>query len=296
MTTLTWDGIGDRTYETGVDHGVLYIPNEFGVYNNGVAWNGLVTVTESPTGAEASAQYADNIKYLNLYSAEEFGATLEAFTYPVEFNQFDGLATPSPGVLVGQQTRKSFGLSYRTLKGNDLLATDYGYKIHLVYGATATPSDKAYGTVNDSPEPITFSWELSTIGVAVTDLKPTSIITIDSTLVDPADLAALELILYGDVAVDPALPLPDAVIALFAGSFTAATPLTPAFVPATGVITIPSVTGIRYRRADTNAIVPAGTVTIGTAGASLVITAEPSSTAYVLAPGSDDDWRFTRDP
>lgn len=294
MTTLTWDEVGSRTYETGVDHGVLYIPNEFGIYDNGVAWNGLVTITESPSGAEANAQYADNLKYLNLYSAEEFGATLEAFTYPDEFNQFDGMAAPAPGVLVGQQTRRSFGLCYRTLMGNDLEATDYGYKLHLVYGATATPSEKAYGTVNDSPEPITFSWEIATVGVAVTGLKPTSIITIDSTEVDAGDLAALELILYGDDAVDPALPTPDAVIALFAGSVTAATPATPTFVSATGVITIPTVTGIQYRRADTNAVVT-GTYTIPTAGATRVVTANPT-TGYVLAPGSDDDWSFTRDP
>lgn len=218
MTALAWDLVGERTYETGVDHGVLYIPNVSGVYDNGVAWNGLTTVTESPSGAEASAQYADNIKYLNLFSAEEFGATIEAFTYPDEFNQFDGSSTPVAGVIVGQQTRKSFGLCYRTLKGNDLEGTDHGYKLHLIYGATAAPSEKAYNTVNDSPEAITFSWELSTIPVAVTGLKPTASMVIDSTLVDATALAALEELLYGSVGSDPSLPTPDAVIAIFEGT------------------------------------------------------------------------------
>jgi hypothetical protein len=216
MPELVWDQIGDRLYETGVDHGVLYIPDAItGVYDEGVAWNGLVTVTESPSGAEASPQYADNIKYLNLYSAEEFGATIEAFTYPPEFAQFDGYSTPAPGVSIGQQGRRGFGLSYRSLVGNDVDGADHGYKLHLVYGCMASPSEKAYGTQNDSPEPITFSWELTTSPVPVTDMKPTAIIVIDSTVVDPADLAALEVILYGAVATEPKLPTPDEVIALF---------------------------------------------------------------------------------
>jgi len=222
MPALTWDDIGERFYETGVDHGVLYIPDASGVYSDGVAWNGLVTVTESPSGAEPNAQYADNIKYLNLFSAEEFAATIEAFTYPDEFAQFDGLAEPATGVLVGQQSRGSFGLSYRTKVGNDLEGDDYGYKLHLLYGCKASPSEKAYTTINDSPEAITFSWEISTTPVAVTGLKPTSVITIDSTVVDPTELAALEAILYGAVATEPSLPLPDEVIALFPGGVTAA--------------------------------------------------------------------------
>lgn len=215
--TLTWDAVGERTYETGVDRGVLYMPDENGDYINGVAWNGLTNVTETPTGGEANPQYADNIKYLNLYSAEELGLTLEAFTYPDEWQEYDGLAVPTPGVTVGQQTRRTFGLSYRTLKGNDLEGTDYGYKLHLVYGATASPSEKGYGTVNDTPEPINFSWELATLPVAVTGYKPTSIITIDSTDVDATALAALEAILYGEED-DPRLPLPDEVIALLDGT------------------------------------------------------------------------------
>lgn len=215
MAALVWDEIGDRTYETGVDHGVLFIPGEDGVYDAGVAWNGLVTVTESPSGAEASAQYADNIKYLNLISAEEFGATLEAFTYPAEFAQFDGLASPAVGVSVGQQPRKLFGLSYRTRLGNDIEGNAHGYKLHLVYGCVAAPSEKAYASVNDSPEAITFSWEIATTPVPVTDLEPTSLIVIDSTLVDPDALSDLEDLLYAATGT-PTLPTPDAVIALFA--------------------------------------------------------------------------------
>jgi len=219
MTRLLWDQLGERTYETGVDHGVLYIPDVSGVYATGVAWNGLTSVSESPSGAEATAQYADNIKYLNLISAEEFSATLEAFTYPDEFAQFDGLAVPEPGVAVGQQPRRAFGLSYRTQLGNDLEGAAYGYKIHLVYGCTATPSEKAYSTINDSPEALTFSWEIATTPVAVTDLQPTSLIVIDSTVVDSADLALLEDELYGDATTGVAnLPTPDEVIAFFAGA------------------------------------------------------------------------------
>lgn len=217
MAPLTWDQVGEKVYETGVDHGVLYIPDSVtGVYDEGFAWNGLTTVTESPSGAEASAQYADNIKYLNLISAEEFGATIEAFTYPDEFGQCDGSVAAQPGVLLGQQGRKMFGLSFRTRMGNDVDGTDYGYKLHLVYGCQAAPSEKAYATINDSPEAITFSWEVTTTPVPVTGNKPTSLLVIDSTVVDAADLAALEALLYGSGAVLAALPLPDAVIALFA--------------------------------------------------------------------------------
>lgn len=293
MTRLLWDQTGDRTYETGVDQGVLYIPNN-GIYDSGVSWNGLTAVTESPTGAEATALYADNIKYLNLYSAEEFGATIEAYTYPDEFAQFDGLATPATGVNVGQQSRKTFGLCYRTKKGNDVDGQDHGYKLHLVYGLTASPSEKAFNTVNDSPEAITFSWELTSVPVAVTDLKPTSILTIDSTQVDSTDLTTLENALYGTVGTDPRLPLPDEVIAIFAGAQTMVTATAPTFVSSTGVITIPTVTGVTYRRADTNAIVT-GTVTIATSGGHMTITAGPTNGSYALNTYSDDDWSFTRD-
>ena len=216
MPVLTWDAVGERFYETGVDHGVLYIPNDTGVYDKGVAWNGLTTVTESPSGAESSPQYADNIKYLNLISAEEFGGTLEAFTYPEEFNQFDGVAVPSPGVALGQQGRKVFGLSYRTRVGNDIDGTDHGYKLHLLYGCQAAPSEKAYATINDSPEAIAFSWEITTTPVPVTDYKPTALIVVDSTVVDATALASLEAELYGDATTGVAnLPTPDEVLALF---------------------------------------------------------------------------------
>ena len=215
MAPLTWDQVGEKLYETGVDHGVLYLPDAAGVYNSGFAWNGLTTVTESPSGAEPSPQYADNIKYLNLISAEEFGATIEAFTYPEEFGQCDGTALPSPGVAIGQQGRKMFGLCYRTKVGNDIDGLDFGYKLHLLYGCQAAPSEKAYATINDSPEAIAFSWEITTTPVPVTDYKPTALIVIDSTTVDEADLTALEDLLYGKASVLPALPTPDAVLALF---------------------------------------------------------------------------------
>ena len=216
MAPLTWDDVGEKVYETGVDHGVLYLPDDTGVYNSGVAWNGLTTVTESPSGADPNPQFADNIKYLNITSAEEFGGTIEAFTYPEEFGQCDGTALPAPGVAVGQQGRKMFGLSYRTKIGNDVDGVDHGFKLHLIYGAQASPSEKAYATINDSPAAINFSWAITTTPVPVTDYKPTSLIVIDSTVVDEADLTALTDLLYGKASVEAALPLPDAVIALFA--------------------------------------------------------------------------------
>lgn len=213
---LVWDKVGERFYETGVDRGVLYLPNNVGVYDKGYAWNGLVSVTESPSGAEANPQYADNIKYLNLVSPEDFGGTIEAFTYPLEFEACDGTMAPSPGVSIGQQGRKTFGLSYRTRKGNDVAGNDLGYKLHLAYSCLAAPSEKAYSTINDSPEPITFSWEFSTTGVPVTNQKPTALITIDSTKVDAAALVALETALYGKSGTHPKLPTPDEIITMFA--------------------------------------------------------------------------------
>jgi hypothetical protein len=284
---LAWDQTGQRTYETGVDHGVLYIPDETGAYANGVAWNGLTTVTESPSGAEASPQYADNIKYLNLTSAEEFGATIEAFTYPDEFAQFDGVATPSAGVSVGQQARKAFGLCYRTKLGNDLEGDDFGYKLHLVYGAQAAPSEKAYATVNDSPEAIAFSWELTTTPVAVTNMKPTAIITVDSTKVTGANLTALEDLLYGTDDAAPSLPLPDAVIALFGGTVTEVTPTQPAFDQATNTITIPTVTGVAYY--IDGVVQNPGPVVITE---DTLVTAEPTGTNTFAQP-VDSDWLYT---
>ena len=217
MPKLTWDDTGKRLYELGVDHGVLYVQDPTGTYPTGVAWNGLVSVTESPSGAESNPQYADNIKYIDLISAEEFGGTIEAFTYPDEFGVCDGTAAPSEGLVLGQQTRKRFGMSYRTKIGNDVDQMDHGYKIHLIYGALAAPSEKAYASINDSPEAITFSWEFSTIPVKITTgrYKPVSSLTIDSTKVDPVKLALLEAELYGDDTSLANLPLPDEIITLF---------------------------------------------------------------------------------
>lgn len=215
MAELVWDQIGDRFYETGVDRGVLYIPDGSGVYTTGVAWNGLVSVSESPSGAEASPQYADNIKYLNLISIEEFSATIEAYTYPDEFAQFDGgqSVAGATGLTVGQQPRTSFGLSYRTKLGNDVDGQDHGYKIHLVYGCYAAPAEKAYNTVNDSPEALTFSWEITTTPAPVTGLSPASLLVVDSTVATAPELALLEEQLWGGAAVTPNLPTPDEVIA-----------------------------------------------------------------------------------
>lgn len=218
MSRIKWDNAGERYYETGVKMGVLYPIQDGGVYTKGVAWNGLTAVTESPSGAEATALYADDIKYLNLMSNEEFGATIEAYTYPDEFAECDGSVALSAGVMIGQQKRKTFGLCYRTALGNDVDGSDYGYKLHLVYGCLAAPSEKAYATINDSPEAITFSWEVSTTPVNVTGHKPTSQITIDSTKVDETKLKNLEDILYGkdgDSSTEPKLPLPDEVAAIF---------------------------------------------------------------------------------
>lgn len=222
MSRIVWDKTGERFYETGVKNGVLYPLGSEGTYPKGVAWNGLTAVTESPSGAEATALYADDIKYLNLISNEEFGATIEAYTYPDEFAECDGSATLAKGVAIGQQTRKTFGLCYRTTLGNDAQGNDYGYKLHIIYGALAAPSEKAYASINDSPEAITFSWEVTTTPVSVDNFKPTASLTIDSTKADPTKLAALEDILYGKNgtgdghtgATEPRLPLPNEIATL----------------------------------------------------------------------------------
>lgn len=214
MAEVVWDQVGERVYETGVDHGVLYVPDALGVYDTGFAWNGLISVTESPSGAEPTPMYADNIKYLNLMSVEEFNATIEAYTYPDEFMLHDGTAELAPGVTVGQQTRRPFGLSYRTRIGNDLVGTDAGYKLHLIYGALAAPTEKAYSTINESPEANTFSWELSTTAIEVPGMKPSASLTIDSTKVAAAKLAQIETLLYGGAATEPSLPTPAEIIAI----------------------------------------------------------------------------------
>ena len=214
MSKLVWDKTGERLYETGVNQGVLYVKASDGKYSKGVAWNGLVSVTESPSGAEASPVYADNIKYLNLVSAEEFGASVEAYTYPPEFAECDGSAELAPGVSIGQQSRKEFGLSYKTILGNDSDGDNHGYKIHLIYGAMAAPSEKAYNTVNDAPEAMTMSWELTTTPVAVAGFKPTASLVIDSTKVAEGKLAELEALLYGSDSGEARLPLPDEIATL----------------------------------------------------------------------------------
>lgn len=217
---IEWDKTGERLFETGVDRGVLYPQATGGTYPQGVAWNGLTNVTESPSGAEATPLYADNIKYLNLMSTEEFGATIEAYTYPDEFAECNGERELKTGVNIGQQGRKTFGLCYRTKIGNDIDGNEHGYKIHIIYGALAAPSEKSYGTINDSPEAITFSWEVKTTPVTVTGFKPTASLVIDSTKINSADLTALEEILYGkpagtgSSAVEARLPLPDEIASI----------------------------------------------------------------------------------
>ena len=214
MAKLVWDQSGDRLFETGVSNGVLYVRTSEGEYPLGVPWNGLTAVTESPSGAEATPLYADNIKYLSLMSNEEFGATIEAYTYPDEFAECDGSAELGTGVMIGQQTRKYFGLAYKTVIGNDTDGNAYGYKLHLIYGAQAAPSEKAYATINDSPEAITFSWELTTSPIEVTGFKPTASLVIDSTKIAAASLASIEALLFGTQSVEASLPTPDEILAL----------------------------------------------------------------------------------
>lgn len=216
MSRIVWDQTGERFYETGVKQCVLYV-QEGGVYPKGVPWNGITAVTESPSGAEATPLYADDVKYLNLVSTEELGATIEAYMYPEEFEQCDGSAVIATGVSIGQQSRKTFGLCYRTTVGNDIVNNAYGYKLHIIYGALAAPSEKAYATINDSPEAITFSWEVSTTPVTVTGHKPTASVIIDSTKVDAKKLAALEAVLYGTDEAEARLPLPDEIVEIMGG-------------------------------------------------------------------------------
>jgi hypothetical protein len=292
MAPLTWDAVADRLYETGVDHGVYYPLDESGDYTPGVAWNGLETVTETPAGAEATATYADNIKYLNLISAETFGGTIEAYTYPDEFGLADGTAEPTPGVRVGQQSRKTFGMSYRSILGNAVEGNEFGYKLHLLYGLTAAPSEKAYASVNDSPAAISFSWAVSSIPVGFSDpaLKPTSLITIDSTKVDPTALATLLDELYGASA-DPRLPSPDEVVAMFEGAVTVVDLGTstnqPTYNAGTHVVTLPTVTGVQWKINGANK--SPGAQPAMTTGQSAHVTAHPTS-GHVLS--GDTDWDY----
>lgn len=293
MTALKWDSAGERLYETGVDRGVLYIPNSAGSYASGYAWNGLTSISESPSGAEANPQYADNIKYLNLISAEEFGATIEAFTYPEAFAQCDGTAIVN-GVQLSQQTRKSFGLSYRSLLGNDLLGTDFGYKIHLIYGCDAAPSEKSRSTVNDSPEAATFSWEITTNPIAIAGTnpdtgkpyRPTAHVTIDSTMVTPSALAELETVLYGTAANEPRLPSPEEVISIIGVIAAQVTPIPPTFDAGADTITIPSQVGVVYK--IDGVPVSAGEEIIST---TTTVTAEPA-VGYTFPDGVANSWIF----
>jgi hypothetical protein len=299
MTRILWDQLGERRYETGVDRGVLYLQNN-GQYDEGYPWSGLTTVTESPSGAESNKQYADNIVYLNLISAEEFGGTIEAFTYPEQFEQCDGTASPVVGITIGQQGRRSFGFAYRTRVGNDVEASDFGYKLHLVYNATASPSERAYGTINDSPEALTFSWELTTIPVEVGEIdgveyKPTAIMTIDSTKVSAANLKALEDVLYGTSGADPRLPMPAEVVSMFDGALIevdlTTTAKQPAYNDSTFVVTLPNVTGIQWKINGQNRA--SGAQPALAAGATAKVTAVPTA-GYKLSSASDNDWSFAR--
>lgn len=291
MAALTWDEQGERLFETGVDHGVLYLPDETGEYTDGVPWNGLTTVTESPTGADATPQFADNIKYLNLIAAETFGGTIEAFTYPDEFAECDGTAVPTDGVMIGQQNRRVFGLCYRTQLGNDIDGTDHGYKLHLVYGAQAAPSEKAYATINDSPSAIAFSWAITTTPVNVTDYKPTALLVIDSTKVDETTLGELLDILYG-TSTDPRMPLPDEIIDMFSGAAPTEVDLgipanQPTYNSGTHVVTLPSVTGVTWTINGESA--SSGAQPALTSGEVAHIEAH-SASGYVIV--GDDDWTF----
>lgn len=293
MTALAWDQVGERLYETGVDRGVLFLPDETGDYNEGHAWNGLVTVTEAPSGAGTTALYADNVKYLSLVAAEEFGATLDAYTYPDEFGQCDGTAEPEPGVYLGQQGRRVFGLAYRTRLGNDLDGNDHGYKLHLVYGALAAPSQKAYGTINDTPAAITFSWTLTTTPVAVSGHKPTALLVIDSTKVDAGNLATLEGILYGTPGDDPRLPLPDEILTILGSGETnvdlrlAANQ--PTFDPATGIVTLPAVADVQWQ--VNGADVASGAQPAIASGDFVTVQARPSGNVNLQG---EDEWTFER--
>lgn len=290
MSKLVWDATGDRVYETGVDHGVLYVRDDNGDYPLGVAWSGLTTVTESPSGAESTKTYADNIVYLNLISVEEFSATIEAYTYPDEFAACDGSAELVPGVFVGQQDRKTFGFAYRTIVGNDTKGNAYGHKLHLVYGATAAPSEKAHATVNDSPEAVTFSWDVSTIPTEVGTLggneyKPTATITVDSTKVDEDAYAALEAALFGTSGADPYLPSPAEVYAMFSGTLTTVATTAPTYNSSTDIVTIPGTTGVIYSVDGED--VPAGPY--GPITETIVVNARPAA-GYRFTDTSDTDF------
>jgi hypothetical protein len=288
MAVLTWDGTGQRKYETGVDHGVLYpLDPDTALYTPGVAWNGLTAVNEKPAGAAANPQFADNLKYLNLRSAETFAGTIQAFTYPDEFGPCDGTDAPVPGLQIGQQGRQTFGLCYRTKVGTDV-SEDAGFKLHLVYGATAAPSEKDYATVNDSPAAVGFSWDFDCTPVAVSNLNPTCLITVDSTEVDSGALSDLMDQLYGTLGSDPVLPDPDTVIGFFSGSVTAVTLTAPTFDGA-HTITIPTETGVTYY---VDGVEHAGGSQLLTTGQKMIVTAR-ANVGYVFNKPFVNEWMFT---
>jgi hypothetical protein len=281
---LTWDNVGEKIFEAGVEQGVLYKQNAFGIYNTGHAWNGLVSVNESPSGAEANKQYANNKVYANITSAEEFSGSLEAFTYPKEFAECDGYAELTPGVSIGQQRRVPFGLSYKTKLGNDTNDLEYGYKLHLIYGAKAAPSERNYTTINESPEAMTMSWELSTEPVEVPGKRPTATLVITSTEVDAAKLADLENILYGTASSDPRLPLPAEVVSILATELVeTALPTKPAYNAATDTVTLPAITGVEYFIAG---VKKTGDVVITE---DTLVTAAPAQ-GYKFPAVADNDW------
>jgi hypothetical protein len=285
VTQLTWDPTGHRLYEAGISKGVLYLPDVSGNYNEGYAWNGLTKVTEKPTGAVATPQYADNAMYLNLVSTERFDADIEAFTYPDQFAACDGSVALEPGLMLGQQPRKTFGLSYRTEVGNDLAGTQYGYKLHMVYNCLAAPSQRDYQSINDNPNAIALTWAVSTTPIAVPGFKNASTLTVDSTKVDAAALANLEAFLYGTVGQDPQLPSIQAIQAIFAGTVITVTPVIPTYTSATHTITIPTVTGVTYY---INGLPVTGSVVIA---ANTIVTAQPN-VGYQFAANVDNDWEI----
>ncbi len=288
MTKLTWDLTGDKKFETGVDCGVLYPLNPSShLYDTGFAWNGLTTVKQQPGGAAPNPYYADNIKYMNLLSAETYAGTIEAWTYPDQFGLCDGTVAACPGVIVGQQARQTFGLSYRSKIGNDV-TPDLGFKLHLIYGATASPAEKDYATINASPAPLQFSWAFECLAVAMTGLNPVCLIEIDSTKVDPTALSNLMDFLYGTGGSSPSLPMPDAVAALFSGTVTAITLTEPTFDGA-HTITIPSETGVTYY---VDGVVHAGGAQLLTTGQKKIVTATPNNN-YVFNQPFVDEWLFT---
>lgn len=290
MVALAWDTVGQHVYETGVDKGVLFIPDSNGNYIEAHAWNGLTKVTEKPVGGTATALYADNTRYLNLTSTEYFGCDLSAYTYPDAWSVCDGTIEPESGVAVGQQSRKTFGFCYRTRIGNDLIGTDEGYKLHLVWGCTAAPSQKAWTTINDSPSANEFTWSVTCVPISASGYKPMSTLVIDSTKVNPSALSTLEDTLYGTSGVNGRLPLPDEILAMFSGTMSSAVPTEPTYDTGTHTVTIPTVTGLQYFKVVGGvATLVTGTVVITV---NTVFMALPTAGHYIPDPNVNE-WLIT---